>query len=85
MWTTPKPTLGGAGMWDEVRSNGIVQLQHYKPDGTVLAGTLPLFSVLYLVFPIYSHFNLCVAVQYTLFTLNSLHWMSLEPNFDVRC
>ena len=43
MWTTPKPTLGGAGMWDEVRSNGIVQLQHYKPDGTVLAGTLPIF------------------------------------------
>lgn len=39
MWISPKPTLGGAGMWEEVRSNGIIQLQHYKPDGTVLAGT----------------------------------------------
>lgn len=44
MWVTPKPTLGGAGMWGEVRTNGIIVLQHYKPEGTVLGGTKAFFT-----------------------------------------
>lgn len=44
MWVTPKTTLGGAGMWEEVRTNGVIVLQHYKPEGTVLGGTKGFFT-----------------------------------------
>lgn len=53
MWVTPKPTLGGAGMWGEVRTNGIIVLQHYKPEGTVLGGLFSSIRSLYSEAPTY--------------------------------
>jgi hypothetical protein len=40
-------------MWDEVRSNGIIQVQHYKPEGTVLGGLFNSFRSLYSEAPTY--------------------------------
>lgn len=44
MWVVPKTTLGGAGMWEDIRSNDVIHLQRYKLEGTAMEGAFRLLA-----------------------------------------